>query len=383
MNILIPVSVLDKLNNDDYQPKLKKRLIELWYFIYNRQIEDYDNTLDYYVNIHVKDLCKFDLMIDGERYRYNNLLSILNKCELIDINEKYSSGSFSMSYRINTSVINIGYAEVEVDFKKIFKYSKTQEYWLQKYPELLNKIQDLYSTTIDLEEYYSYLTNNIGLQLKPIYNKKTKRLEKRVLTPQRVFEYLTEAIKINFQNIWIKISEEGRLYSSITNISSTATPFIKIDGKKTYELDVKNCQPLLLATIIQHDKYKQDVENGIFYDKLANVLLITRDEAKLRVYRHVLFNDDKLSSGNLYNALEVLYTGLVDQINTLKEKGNIALMLQKIESDIFIKSTEYRQGFVTKHDGVIVDSRTTLFLLETHLKQEFKDRGLDVVFTIN
>ena len=80
-------------------------------------------------------------------------------------------------------------------------------------------------------------------------------------------------------------------------------------------MDVKNCQPLLLSYLINHPAYKIDVENGVFYDKMAKALDLKRVEFKLFSYRYIFFPNTPLKSGKIYNTLNNHYPGLIGEIN--------------------------------------------------------------------
>lgn len=333
--------------------KLFIRLIELWFFIYQKQQDDdHIDKLSYYTNIHNKELKQFRLRIDKQVLEVNKLLNLLEKKKTISINNKYSTGKFTKGYKIETDFIGVDYIEVDLDINKIFAKTKDKSFWLKKYPELKKQINDIYRTKIDLTEYVKWLRNNIGKELKPkMVNGKLKR---RFLTNDKIFDNINQALKINFENIWVKLSEEGRLYSSITNLSSTAKDFIKLKRRSLKEVDVVNCQPLLLNCLIDHKKFKEDCEAGLFYDILAQQMNVHRDTIKVMTYKYLFFTNKPLLSGKLYECIEKEYNGLISQINELRTKIDIPKELQRIESNIFVKGLNCLDtSFLTIHDSVL------------------------------
>jgi hypothetical protein len=398
MKIFIPLKLIEQINNsididwrfsnikEKNRQKLSKRLIELWYFIYQKQINDQDvKNLKFFVDIHSKEFRNFDIMIEGIRLTYKDLLNILNN--LVKCNETYFNGKYSLGWRITTNFLSFSnLSEAEIDLNLIFKMTKNKQFWLNKYPNHKNLIEDAYNVNIDLDSYLHWMNNNIGCELKPVYNKKTGLLEKRFLTPERIYLHLNLALKVNFKNIWFKLSNEGRFYSSISNLPSKSIDFIKLYGFETSRIDIKNCQPLLLSSMIDNDTFKQDCELGVFYDKIGTALFgesasySNRDKVKLMCYKFILFGSKPLKSGKLYNAMEKLYGDTISQINHIKEDNCLAKELQKKESKIFVENIGKLKMFkLLRHDEVIV-TKVHEEIIKEYLRKEFNKLKLKIVF---
>lgn len=379
IEVAIPTSLIDRLDSFNLEDKIKTRAIELWSFIYYNVISNVDYSLHMYVNITRDELNRFELKLKGKRYTYSYFINLLKENELIEVNDKYSAGKFSKSYRVSLDIFKEGYKLFLLNTSKILEDRKSREFWIKKYPHLTNKINDIYDTNVQMTEYITWLDENKGKELKQKYNDKNKIVTK-ILTSENIVKYTFEAMKVNLKNIWIKQSNEGRLYSSITNLSSTATPFLVLNNKPIEEIDVKNCQPLLLSNILTNDKYSEDVQNGTFYDNVAEAMNITRTEAKLRLYKHVFFNDNTLASGKLFDALNLIYgDDLIKQINNIKKNTKLSTTLQKIESDIFIKATNNYSNFITKHDAILAP-KEDIDKFKNILIEEFNKINLIVKF---
>lgn len=338
--------------------KIIKRLVELWYFIYDKQITNSDvENLKFYVDVNVNDFRRFDIMVNSIRLTYKDLLFILNNA--IECNGKYSSGNFSMGYRVKTDFLKFTkLTEFEIDFNKVFNKTKNKEYWVDKYPSLHNLIEDCYNASIDLDEYLFWMLNNVGMKLNPIYCKKTHRLKDRYLTEETIYYHFNLALKVNLKNIWFKLSNEGRLYSSISNLPKGAVNFIKLYGLDTSSIDISNCQPLILSTMVSNEDYKSDCMNGLFYDNMVQNLwgdLSLRSKFKTLSYKLIFFGSNGLKSGAVYECMEKLYKGLIHEINTIKEDRCLAKELQEKESNIFVKGIGKIKMFkLLRHDEVIV-----------------------------
>jgi len=397
MKLLIPVKLIEKVIEsididsrfsnlkETNKQKLTKRLIELWYFIYVRQINEPDvKNLKFYVDIHSNEFRNFDIMIEGIRLRHVDLLDILDG--LIKCNETYLNGKYSYGWRINTDFLLFSnLTEIEIDFNLIFKRNKNKEFWIIKYPQHKNLIEDAYRAEIDLDAYLKWMNDNVGIELNPVYNKKTGMLERRFLTPERIYNHFNLALKLNVKNIWFKLSNEGRFYSSISNLPSKSIDFIKLYGFETTRIDIKNCQPLLLSSKINNDDFKRDCELGLFYDNIGTTLFgesvstQTRTKIKLMCYKFILFGSKPLKSGKLYDAMEKLYGDTIHQINNIKNDDCLAKQLQKIESDIFVKGIGAIKMFkLLRHDEVIVTIKDS-DKVKDYLRKEFKKINLRLI----
>lgn len=374
---IIIESTIDFINlKEEQKSKLNKSLISIWYYIYNKQIEDptIDN-LNLFTNIHNTYLDKFGLKINGKKFGYASLLLLLKKHNLVDINYKHSGGLFSQGYRVITNFINTDYSEVEIDFEKVFDRFKNRTYWLRKYPQYKKLIKDTYEVKIDLSDYILWMKENEGIELKPVINKGI--LKRRFLTKEKIYEFINNALKVNFNNLWFKVSDEGRFYNSTTNLSYTTLPFIKLKRRKVVEVDVINCQPLLLCGIIKNELYKKDVEDGIFYDRVSKELNISRDQFKVLSYKHIFFSNKPLKSGKIYDVINRLYPGFIDEMNSIKIDLEVSKEMQKIESNIFVKnigSLDFKM--MLRHDAVFVYEED-LEIIKAYVISEFKNIGLN------
>lgn len=385
--VFIPTSVYDKINisiqkeldfidlTEKQKSNLIKQLVSLWFFIYTSQKNDeLAINLKSYTKIQSRLLQRFYIKLNNQKIGYNKLNDILERNGLITINENFCPIKFSKSYRVVTDFIGNNYTEVEIDFDKVFDNLKNKSYWVKKYPQYKKQINDTYEVEIDLDNYIHWLNQNSGLELKPVI--KNGILSNRFLTQERIYDYINDALKINLNNIWFKVSNEGRFYNSTTNLSYTAMPFIKLKRRKLIEIDVKNCQPLLLCKLIDNPIYKKDVEEGVFYEKMKDVIGISRNQMKVLSYKYIFFSNKKLNGGKIYDALQKLYPGLIDQINQLRNEIEISKELQKLESDIFVKSISYLDfKMMLRHDAVFVYEED-YEIIKSYIQTEFNKIGL-------
>lgn len=406
MKLMIPTTVvetiLDYVSTTNYTPKqkraLEKKLLEIWIFIYDKQITDKNFiNLKCYTNIHSSELAHFRIKINGKNISSNKLIEILVRLNILSKNGKYSTGSFTIGYKIQTAILSFGnLTEVDLNINKVYKNIRPKEYWLNKYPQHAHLIEDIYSASIRLDDYLHYLLNNIGMQLHPktvkmtVNGKEISYVKEQFLTQDKAFQYFHMAMKINIGNIWVAEFSTGRFASSISNMSFTATKFFQMHRNNLLDIDIKNSQPLLLAKLIECPKYKKDVEAGVFYDNMAKQICRMKNEKytsehrgifKVNSYKYIFFNNRLLGkTGEIARAMEFLYPGALAQINKLKENGTLAGKLQRLEADIFV---EYIGGLSIKkllrHDQVLIAPGYEK-IVKTLLTNKYMEIGLKVSF---
>ncbi|MBZ9786998.1 hypothetical protein LB456_05955 [Psychroflexus sp. CAK57W] len=364
-------------NTELQNKKVMKLLITLWFYVYECQRKDNEIfNFQGYTEINTKKLEKFKMIINKKKFQYAFFLNMLLEAETININKKYSQGNFCKSYRINTKILCNNFEEVEIDFDKVYCKIRNKKSWLRKYPTYKKQIKEAYETDIDIAEYIKWLRHNRGINLKPVIENGI--VKQRILTDDRILDYVNTALKVNYKNLWFTISKEGRFYNTLTNMSYTALPFIKLKTKEIMEVDVKNCQPLLLASIIDNEMYRADVEAGVFYDRVAEEIGKTRNEFKTLSFQFIFFANRKLKSGRIYNALNKLYPGFVEQINKLRDEIHISRKLQELEADIMVnKIGRLNYKMMLRHDAVFVFEEDYDVICE-QVKAEFAKLGLKV-----
>jgi len=336
---------LTHLDNKDFD-KIFNKCINLYYYIYMKNM-DLKET-NYFVDITSATFHKLSpaFRIKGKRYNYRPMLNILNRAGVIIINDSYSSGKYikskySKSYRINKKVIkNSELSEVEIDTKRIFSDYRDIDFWLNKYKEHNIIIKKAYQIEVNLDKAISFMNLNKGMELKPKSIKKkitTKEgksftktvLDTRFLTNERILKYTNTLLKFYFKNLWFKVSDEGRLYYSLTALPSILRDFIE----GCDEVDVVASQPSILATLVDCEAYRYDIENGDVYDKIGEG---DRSKGKHIMFSKILFSNKQLKSGEYHDRIELLYPGLMNQINIIKENNSLWELLQSLEASIFV-----------------------------------------------
>jgi hypothetical protein len=396
MEFPIPIRVLNKIERKVKSDKLSSKdklrlikvLVELWLRIYleveqYRSLNLYNRNVKYqYGNIHSKYLNQYYIVLNKKKLGPAILLKFLEDINLVDVNHKYSSGNFSKSYRYNPDVLFGNTILVDLDFDRLTKDMTTKEEWISKFPEQEKIINDCYSSKIDLESYFSWLDANKGKVLgeKIIHNK----IVIKKLDASKTYLFKIKAVQFNLGVQWFQVADTGRLYSSVANLSNTAMCYLSVDGEEVVQIDASNSQPLLLSCHIDNEGYKKDVENGVFYEKLAIGLGFkgsgARNKAKQVSYRWIFFNNKAIPK-KYVDVLNSIWPGLGQQINELKENNELWRLLQTTEADIFvIYAINCAYKCLTRHDSIIVRKEDKDKVI-AELTAIYKTYGLSVTFS--
>lgn len=163
--------------------------------------------------------------------------------------------------------------------------------------------------------------------------------------------------------------EYGRLHTNYTNLKkSIRNNFLTIDGKEIVGLDVKNCQPKLLAKLIiekeknlsnELQQFIQAVKDNTFYDSFKHLDLDKK--AVKKIVFQVFFGKNRADKNN--NDFKKVWPAVWEWIVKFKkEKRNhrqLSHLLQKMESDLIynkicqeIKNVSKNIVLFTVHDGL-------------------------------
>lgn len=156
----------------------------------------------------------------------------------------------------------------------------------------------------------------------------------------------------------------GRVFHNVANLSKELRPFLRYGGASLAEVDVSNCQPMLLFSLYQgeqsaeSERYKDIVENGRFYEAIQ---AITGQDRKTTKKRFMSFAFGKVEFENkVSKAFNILFPELARKINELKaaDYKQLSNTLQKLEADLIIQAViplcaAKKIPVVTIHDSIL------------------------------
>ena len=191
---------------------------------------------------------------------YNYYIDYLIDRGVLILLKKHNKGKNARIYRLSKQIIEGEVTRYKnIDAILLKKYRKSIESVENKsfdfnpiQSQVKSKlIEDLFTVEIDYSKSIFFLDSSI--QEHEIYQKN---------------KYSVESIKD--RHIFYHFDNYGRLHTNFTILKS----FIRkncllIDGEETYEIDIKNSQPLFLTKLIEESQYQINVTEFEFYKLLA------------------------------------------------------------------------------------------------------------------
>jgi hypothetical protein len=305
---------------------------------------------------------------DKYGFLYNYYMEYLKEKGIIEMISNYLVGKNVRIYKLSESIID----------GKITRFKNEDKVLLKKYkeavsllddgdvltntilPEVKKKlVSDLFSVKIHGEKAIFFLDSTV--QTADIYNKNVYSVQ--CISDGQIFYH--------FDNY-------GRMHTNFTILKSFIRKnCLSIDGDETYELDIKNSQPLFLNKIIESDGaeivdqtecelFKYLTKSGLFYQYIMDNSGIKDKEKIKKIIYKVLFGK------NYSNSSDKMFSKLFPTIHNFikfykKKHSNYKILshkLQNLESNLIfnkiileIMETNPEIKIVTVHDSIVFSKK--------------------------
>jgi hypothetical protein len=305
---------------------------------------------------------------DKYGFLYNYYMEYLKEKGIIEMISNYLVGKNVRIYKLSESIID----------GKITRFKNEDKVLLKKYkeavsllddgdvltntilPEVKKKlVSDLFSVKIHGEKAIFFLDSTV--QTADIYNKNVYSVQ--CISDGQIFYH--------FDNY-------GRMHTNFTILKSFIRKnCLSIDGDETYELDIKNSQPLFLNKIIESDGaeivdqtewelFKYLTKSGLFYQYIMDNSGIKDKEKIKKIIYKVLFGK------NYSNSSDKMFSKLFPTIHNFikyykKKYSNYKILshkLQNLESNLIfnkiileIMETNPEIKIVTVHDSIVFSKK--------------------------
>jgi len=176
-------------------------------------------------------------------------------------------------------------------------------------------------------------------------------------------------------NTIIQGHSSQRYFHKLNNTSKELRPLLLFEGERSCEVDVANCQPLLMACILRDPHMILSCSAGMFYEDLLehSPMPLARSDMKVAVLKDVIgYNPSKVGYDyRMGKPAHVAFMKAFPQAYSLNEEfrtkhGDLAMIrqLQRLESQIIHENVLpmiQQEGCpaVTIHDCVMTDERST------------------------
>jgi hypothetical protein len=243
-----------------------------------------------------------------------------------------------------------------------------------------------------------------------IIKEKVKDKKKKI---ENIYNAYSDAYKFIKKDCFrFNVGRTGRRHTNITNLPKALRKYLYVlrNGKKQrlIVVDVVNCQVLLLLTILPeklptYKKFKQKVEDGVFYEFLAAGMGIVgegengslseaqRKKVKNRYFKFI-YGDHKYRFAKSSPVYKVMIKEFPDIVKFLENKKNkqgyakVPQLMQKAESDIIIhsvcKKAIGKKFLFTQIYDSIMCLPENVNEIETIMTEAFKDKKMNVKLKI-
>jgi hypothetical protein len=299
---------------------------------------------------------------------YNYYIEYLVEKKILVLVKNHMKGKNARIYKLSDDVINGTITRYKNEDRTLLKKYKNAVSLITKediesskiLPEVKRKlVEDLFHIEIDYSRSIFFLDSTI--QDTDIYNRN---------------KYSVECI--NDKHIFYHFDNYGRMHTNFTILKS----FIRkncllIDGEETFEIDIKNSQPLFLCKLIESDGkeivdkeeyelFKHLTMNGKFYQYVI-------DNSDIKVKKNIKECIYKVFFGkNYHNKHDQLFKKIFPTIHNFikyykKLKGGYKVLsydLQNLESELVFNKivNEVRINhpeihLITVHDSIICSKK--------------------------
>lgn len=179
---------------------------------------------------------------------YAKMMIYLEENGVIEKNQSYQAGSYSMSYRMRTQYKTKAkkYLITKRTFaRKIYKTHFKNEDSIKKYPKLYSAISELELDLDRAEKIMGRLFNQESTE-----NPKTaiRKYNQRMIALERFKDGIWEFFADN---------TSGRLHTNLTRLKSELRSGLTSRGRRLESIDIVNSQPYLITMLLKGDFWRQ------------------------------------------------------------------------------------------------------------------------------
>ena len=319
--------------------------------------------------------------------KYSEIINNLESLNIIEINNKYSVGKFSKSYRLNKTITDKYSIEkvgvLSLNFRKKLKSELFESNRSPIIKKLMKHTSNLKFINAEIEylaekKIYRFIKNfKEGADRKGIYsNASLFRYEETSEALEKLNDYKSIEDFYN-DNIAFTptIAESGRIYHFVSSIPRTIRQCLRTKKDELiYEVDMASAQPSLLILEWIKSLYSTNIKEGQEESKMllkliyeGNIYQYISDNSSYfksleysalkKKILSTLYGKDNKSNEN--KELKILLPNFMKWINNTKKQygyKSVSLIGQKAEADIFVsvyKELKLKTFAIIIHDSIL------------------------------
>ena len=277
---------LERLYKENgYSPTVRKNMIIRTLKIISKLTPTNYNTYRFNKQGYVYLSSRFKKRVLGNYYSDFHKEVTEGKNPIVEMSSHYEVGKESKLYRLSKTYLNSPVQQFQYKDRRVKEIKKS---------DFLSKQFSLHKLSFD-NNVYTYLLN-----LHSEIGNRIKGDKQKVLLDNYIGRNLSIVDDINGNEIFYGRSKTNyRYYSSLTSLNRIIRPFILVNDKRLYSIDIKSSQPYILATILDSNYYngknvqynKNKINKGI-----GGIILFPRflegKDVGIQKYRDIPYYDD-------------------------------------------------------------------------------------------
>lgn len=251
-----------------------------------------------------------------------------------------------------------------------------------------NKHNNTFNSVAGINNKFKKTIKNVDIDYREAIIAEINHNRQTGRTPQNLMLRINKLLSLNGER-YIKYGDNvDRVYHTLSTLSKVSRKFLHIGDDKFYDVDVKNCQPLLLCYLLKEnnlpidDKYIYDCQIGNLYENFITKDL-NREEAKVKLYKSIYFKFK--STSKIANRFKELYPLTHSSLELLsKDSQKLAGKLQNIEAFIFNDLVPNKSKYYyTLFDSIYFSDLDDCGQMIREIKNKFNLMGLTPILTVN
>jgi len=271
---------------------------------------------------------------------------------------------------VKHAAISLGIVEADRTYhvgKKSLEYRLTEKYRAERIcrvPATIQKQESIYLEAMSFTESQKYIESQLANIT--IEEAALARLEEDSRKSVDYYNYgFISYYMIKDENWFFSTDEKtGRVFHNVANLNKELRPFLRYRGRKMVEVDISNCQPMLLhklypdAESAEAKRYKKIVESGKFYEVIQAITGDNREKIKLQFLASAFGKPEHVNK--VRKAFDLLFPELGALMNEFKAEAHnrLAIAMQRLEANLIVNAVVPRCAgecilALTVHDSIM------------------------------
>lgn len=342
-----------------------------------RNIFDFLTYVDIKINQNGKTILPIssDILISFfNRNKYKEYMNILSELDIIT-RVPYQDGTFYIKGNLNCQYrIHNEYLTEEDLAIIVLEDDRSKD-------SFINEVESL-------DKRYTDTIKKLNINIQSAIEAEIDNFKKNDLSISSLRNRISRILYTKRKRFIKKGQKVDRIYHSFTNLSKVSRKHFNIP---MYDLDIVNCQPLLLVALLNKNgfkynkSYQLDCESGCFYERFLDINktedMTTEDSrtiTKKGLYKNIFFGFNTSSKYN--KRFRELYPETWNSLEVISNNcESLASQLQNLESGLFNnlipKKSKY---YFTLFDAIYFDNILDRYELENNIKEYFKKYDIKV-----